>query len=140
MIQRIQSLWLLLATACCFLMLHFSFYIGTPKVLDLPGHEILNAVTGGVLQTIITVAAGLMALVSIFLFKDRKTQLKFVIVSILLVGVSIFLYFRAIEADYTRGELSLSSAFEFLAPIFLILAARGIYKDERLIKSLNRLR
>lgn len=140
MIQRIQTIWLLLAAACCFLMLHFSFYNGNKISNDIPGNEILNAVTGGVLLTIVVVAAGLMALVSVFLFKDRKTQLKFVIIALLLSGLSIYLFFRAIEVQYSNGELSLSSVFEFLAPIFLILAARGIYKDERLIKSLNRLR
>jgi hypothetical protein len=58
---------------------------------------------------------------------------------LLISGVNIFLYFNS-KKDYPGGGLALTSAFALLIPIFLFLALRGIYKDEKLIKSMNRLR
>ena len=65
MIQRIQSLWLLLAAACAFAGLKFSFYSGT-KLTD-PLLKELNG-TQTILLMITGIAVGGLALISIFLF------------------------------------------------------------------------
>ncbi|HEX5023860.1 MAG TPA: DUF4293 family protein, partial [Agriterribacter sp.] len=49
------------------------------------------------------------------------------------------LYFTQIK-QYNVGALSLWSGLYFLIPILLILAMIGIYKDTKLIKSIDRLR
>ena len=48
-------------------------------------------------------------------------------------------YFLAYK-KYTTGGIALGSMASFAIPVFLILAGSGIYKDDKLVKSLDRLR
>ncbi len=138
MIQRIQTIWLLLASACAFLTLKFSFYSGN-KIIDNQKQFIHLAANENMLLTILSVAVGIAALILIFLYKDRKMQLRLTIVTMLLSILNIWLYFSAIK-NYVEGYYDITAFIVFLVPIFLLFAARGIYKDERLVKSMNRLR
>ena len=136
MIQRIQSVWLLVASVVTFLTLKFSFYSGT-YLPDNQYHQ-LNG-TDNILLMITTIALGVLTLISIFLFKTRIIQLRLCIAAILLDLLLIFLYFRAIQ-DFTKGEYAITAAAHILIIIALILAASGINKDAKLIKDSNRLR
>jgi peptidoglycan/LPS O-acetylase OafA/YrhL len=91
------------------------------------------------LLTILSVAVGIAALVLIFLYKDRKMQLRLTIVTFLVSVVNIVLYFSAIK-NYVEGYYDITAIIVFLIPIFLLLAARGIYKDQKLVRSMDRLR
>lgn len=136
MIQRIQSLWLLLAAACAFAGFKFSYYSGT-KLNDTALHE-LNA-TSTLLLMITTIAVGVLALLNIFLYKKRLLQLKLCVLGILLEAVLIFLYYREVKT-FTDGTLSLTSILHSIIVLAFVLAARGINKDEKLIKTSDRLR
>jgi uncharacterized membrane protein len=138
MIQRIQTIWLLLASACAFLTLKFSFYSGN-KITDNQKQFIHLTANENMLLTILSVAVGIAALILIFLYKDRKMQLRLTIVTMLLSILNTWLYFSAIK-NYVEGYYDITAFIVFLVPIFLLFAARGIYKDERLVKSMNRLR
>ncbi len=138
MIQRIQTIWLLLASACAFLTLKFSFYSGN-KIIDNQKQFIHLTANENMLLTILSVAVGIAALILIFLYKDRKMQLRLTIVTMLLSILNTWLYFSAIK-NYVEGYYDITAFIVFLVPIFLLFAARGIYKDERLVKSMNRLR
>jgi uncharacterized membrane-anchored protein len=142
MIQRIQTLWLLIAAAFAFLSLKLSFFAGQKIVNEVAAHVELNAATADNLLVLISsVAVGLLALIAVFLFKQRKPQLRLVIVALLLSIVNIVLFIMEAQKFIPhQGNYSLTSVFVFLIPVFLILAARGISKDEKLIKSLDRLR
>ncbi len=156
MIQRIQTIWLLLASACAFLTLKFSFYSGNKiidnqkqfihltaneniKIIDNQKQFIHLTANENMLLTILSVAVGIAALILIFLYKDRKMQLRLTIVTMLLSILNTWLYFSAIK-NYVEGYYDITAFIVFLVPIFLLFAARGIYKDERLVKSMNRLR
>jgi magnesium-transporting ATPase (P-type) len=136
MIQRIQSVWLLLASACAFLTLKFPFYYTSPHP-DLPSDQ-FNATTNMILL-ILTSILGTLCLFSIFVFKQRKLQFWLTILALVISGLNIFLFFNY-KKDYPGGGLAFSSLFGFLIPIFLFLAAKGIYKDQKLVKSMDRLR
>jgi hypothetical protein len=130
MIQRAQSLWLLAASICGFISLRTPFYYGGN--IDFTG-------TTQIFILILTVICATVSLVNIFLFKNRKLQLRLTLINALISVIIIFLYFTYTK-EYTTGGLSLLSVLVFVVPIFLLLAARGIYKDEKLVKSVNRLR
>jgi hypothetical protein len=49
------------------------------------------------------------------------------------------LYYNA-SREYLIGSYALTCLIAISIPVFLVLAIRGIYKDQRLIKSLDRLR
>ncbi len=136
MIQRIQSVWLLIATVITFLTLKLSFYSGT-YLPDNQYHQ-LNG-TDNIGLMIITIALGMLSLITIFLFKTRIIQLRLCIVGILLDLLLIFLYYKATQ-DFTQGEYAIAASSHILIILALFLAARGINKDEKLIKESSRLR
>ena len=137
MIQRIQTIWLLMAAVCVFLTLQFSTYFGTNK--DLIPSSFLNGLD--TLPLIFaTLATGIVALVSIFLYKNRKQQLRFTLLGIVLQLVLMFLYYREIQTYVGKGNFSISAVLHAAVLLFFILAAQGIRSDDKLIKDSNRLR
>ena len=136
MIQRLQSIWLLLAAACAFATFKFSYYSGT-KVNDLALHE-LNA-TGTLLLMITTIVVGVLALITIFLFKKRTLQLRLCVLGILLEAVLIFLYYREVTT-FLKGTYSLTALLHSIIVLAFVLAARGINNDSKIIKDSDRLR
>jgi hypothetical protein len=136
MIQRIQSLWLLAASACAFLSMKFPFYYIGPHT-EL-GSDQFNATTKTLLL-ILTSILGALCLFIIFVYKQRKLQLWLTTLGIIISVSNIFLYFNY-KKDYIGGGLALTSIFVFAVPLFLFFAAQGIYRDQRLVKSMDRLR
>ena len=137
MIQRLQSIWLLLAAVCSFLTFRVSFYYGVKTGATVP--ESINA-TSTILLIICAAAAGLGSFVAIFLYKDRKTQLRVTAIALIFSMLSLVIYF-SLTRDFTGGgHLLLSSIVSMAIPVFLVLAIRGIWKDQKLVKSLDRLR
>ena len=135
MIQRIQTIWLLLAAASGFATLKLPFYIGS--IGNTPA-ESFTAMSNTFLM-ILTVAAAIIALVALFLFNNRKLQFKIGLTGLALSLLNIVLYFVDTK-KYDSGGIGLFSVFSFMVPVFFVLALRGIYKDEKLIKSIDRLR
>ncbi len=136
MIQRIQTIWLLLAAAASFASLKLSFYSGKK---DAVLFEQLSGSTGGFLLLVLSVAVALLAVVSIFLFKNRKLQIRLALAALVLQLVVLFLYIQK-TAAFIEGNYTLTSVVSFAVPVLLVLAVLGIRKDEKLIKSMDRLR
>jgi hypothetical protein len=138
MIQRIQTIWLLLAAICAFLTLKLSFYSGN-KIIE--GQKQFTHLTANdnMLLTILSVTVGVAALILIFLFKDRKMQMRLTVVDLLISLLNVYLYFVASQ-NFIEGRIDWSCIIVFAIPVFLFLAFRGIYKDQKLVKSVDRLR
>jgi Ca2+/Na+ antiporter len=136
MIQRIQSIWLLLASACSFLSLKMPFYSGTTKE-GVSSHELLGV--DHFYLMMLTIAIGVIAFISIFLYSNRKLQMRLCILDILLEGLLIFLFYKEVST-YKQGTLSLTALLHALILIFLIFAVRGINRDAKIIRDSNRLR
>jgi hypothetical protein len=151
MIQRIQSVFLLLvfllmvATVVCpllevtsdgkFAYTFSSLGIGQPFSVQYP--------TWGLLT--VAILSALSALVNIFLYKNRKVQIKVSILTsllILLFFVTFYVYFNAYTAKYelVSSSLQFGLIFPIAAFIFNIWAMIRIKKDETLVKSLDRIR
>ena len=136
MIQRIQSIWLLLASVFTFSSLKFSFYSGI-KPNDTALHELNATVTFFLLIT--SIALGVLALMNIFIYKKRKTQLRLCVLGISLETLLIFLYYRE-TATFTQGTYSLTAILQSLVILAFGLAVRAINKDEKMVKDSDRLR
>ena len=139
MLQRMQTLWLLLAAGSAFLTIRLSFYGGN---LEIAGQPVTMQYLNAAFNTwilIITIGLICASVVDIFFYKKRKIQMRIVIVSLLFSLLNIYLYYKQ-TLRFTNGSYTLTSILAFLIPVFLFLAARGISKDEKLVKSLNRLR
>ena len=138
MIQRIQSIWLLLASACAFISLKVPFYSGTNKA-GITSYKLLG--TENFYLMLLTIAVGVIALISIFLYSNRKLQLRLCVLDIILEGLLIFLYYKETTTFVAgSGTFSLTSILQVLVLISLFLGVRGISNDNKIIKESNRLR
>ena len=140
MIQRIQSIWLLLAGLAATAMLKFPLWKG----------RLVNAedkvMTGSSYLPLflLIIVTGLVAFGTIFLFKDRKSQKALCILGILL---SLFIlgleYVRAsslqTSASYD-GSWQISAALPIFILVFFGLARGGVRRDEKTLRSLEKLR
>lgn len=134
MIQRIQSLWLLMAAVCTFLTFKFPFYSGT---FD-SGYENLDAAYS-IPVLLLTALSGTGCIIIIFLHKKRNLQIFLTFLAFIIAILNIYLYFRLI-GHFNIARLSFTAILYFAVPVFLFLAARGIRKDAKLVKNLERLR
>jgi len=144
MIQRIQSLWLLVAAALAVLSFKFPFYVGTwlnggsqhPQI-SLNGH---NPSIPVLITTVVTIV---LSLVTIFMYKNRKQQLWLTLLNFIISLVLLYLYYYEIHTHFLTGSggtVAITAVFAIAVPIVLILALRGIRKDMKLLKSADRLR
>lgn len=89
----------------------------------------------------------LISFITIFLYKKRSLQMKMISIAIGLVMVFmllIFIYYTpkveatlSVSTDYAK---CIGIYLPIVSFIFLILAYRGVRKDDKLVKSLDRLR
>lgn len=138
MIQRQQSLWLLLSTLSSFLTFKLPFYNGTTQKDNNIAPEELWAGSNFFL-IVFTAASLILSLVTIFLYKDRKLQLKLCYAGIGTSVLTLIFYFTGMK-KFQTGTISLSCLFAFAVIAGFIMAARCIWKDEKLVKSLDKLR
>ena len=145
MIQRIQSLWLFLAgllSACLFVTWLYKAH----QLTNGMDTEQLIRVNDHYPSLLLAVVMTLLPLVSIFMFKNRKRQRSLTVISILsVIGFLALTLMRVSDfnnnnPDAGSGTYGLGAILPVAALIFLILAVRGINKDEKLVKSLDRLR
>ena len=76
---------------------------------------------------------------NIFNYKTRSKQLWITIGLIVLSLLNIVLYGYDIS-EFQEGGLSLTAVVVLAIPVLLFMAARGVRKDEKLVKSADRLR
>jgi peptidoglycan/LPS O-acetylase OafA/YrhL len=82
---------------------------------------------------------------AIFIYKNRRMQMKLVRGSVVLILIMIgIFFFYAVplleDASGTLAVYEIGSYMPLIAFVFLILAYRGILSDEKLIRSADRLR
>lgn len=154
MIQRIQSLYLLIVAA----LMTTTLFAPLAKFMTDKAEFALNAFTledvaTGVTQSIppylgiLLVLTVIVPFVTMLLFKRRMLQIRLCAVNIvLLIGVVIFIaiyyYLNSIldGAEFTARSFSMAAIFPLLSLILTYLAARAIFKDEMLVRSLDRIR
>jgi len=155
MIQRIQSLYLALATALSALLIKgpITKLVGSGgEAFELSSRGIYQAGNNGTLEliestlplTILLILVPVLFFIAILLFKRRKLQIRVtVFATLLFAGAFLLILFyvfysgRKLEADLI---FTLKLVFPVAGVILGYLAFRAILKDELLIKSYDRLR
>jgi len=129
MLQRIQTIWIILSVLGS-LFLNF-----TAQDFDILG--------GNLFINISSVILILLGLLSVFSFKNRKRQILLnnisLIINALLVGLLIY-WLLNLPGGISFPEKGIEPIFPFISVICLLLANVYIKKDERLVKSVDRLR
>ena len=131
MIQRIQSIYLMVAAISMSLI---SF-----KVTVYTLNETLFMAQDDTKMFILTIVGAIFSLLGLFMFKNRKFQMKLIRLTVLIqmiIGVRIFMLFNKFEVVLNNSFLFLM-AFTLIA---LIMAYRGVKKDEDLVRSVDRIR
>jgi hypothetical protein len=147
MIQRIQSVWLLLAALCSVSL----FLFDITKTTYLFNNELQSSGVSIFMYTYYIPAIAIFLVVlptaAIFLYKNRKRQRMVSILAIFMNVLFMVAYTMSLDkftdlSKYPRQSISYSivSFLPIFSIIFIILAIRGINKDEKLVKSLDRLR
>ncbi|SHM24906.1 protein of unknown function [Chitinophaga jiangningensis] len=147
MIQRIQSLYLLLAAGAGVGVLLSNLWKATFS--NSPEISYVNA-SNNYLMYVLYIIIILMAFACIFLYKKRKLQFRLTVINILLtlgaIAYQYYLVSKEANALVASGKVIANASYlpasflPIVMVVLLFLAARGIYKDEKLIKSLDRLR
>jgi len=154
MIQRIQSVYLLVVTILSVIVLFspVSFIATSSTIFDLSYKGITSTPPIDALHlnvwplTLIAALIPLIAFVSIFLYKKRNLQLRLNIINFLLIDVYYILMLAFMWlADARLGLPSrwgyhVAASLPAVNMVFTFLAIRGIQKDEKLVRSLDRLR
>ena len=139
MIQRIQTVWLFLAALFAALTYKFPFYSG--NVINKENVQRFEKLLASSNFLVLIFTAGLIVgtIIMIFMYKNRKQQMWLTAAAAGLSIINIVLYFTQLK-KFISGNMSLTAVFALAIPVFLFLAMNGIWKDEKLVKSLDRLR
>ena len=155
MLQRIQSLYLLLASLAIFALFLFplvhNIYVGgvpsavkvTGVVQDVKGQQ--AHVQSFIMLTAATAIAALLPILLIFRYKNRKQQIGLSYGYILLIFLFSFWQVQTVKslADVAGLRFENFGIGILLCPlciIFMLMAAKAIQRDEKLVKSAERLR
>lgn len=154
MIQRIQTLWLALAVIISAVLLNIGcvnleggnsekYLVGFKgiTVLKDTGTEVVRS---SVVIPVTLILVPLLSLTAIFLFKRRTLQknLTLLAVALSICLCIIIVYYCALLIN--RSGAAFVPGFRMILPVLMLIATimayRGIVKDEKLVKSYDRLR
>lgn len=155
MIQRIQSVYLSLTIFLSLLFLKGGFltFIGNSG-------SVIKVTLGGIMKytgemssvteqsvmpfKVFIYAVIITSLLTIFLYKKRSVQLKVALVNIALAASLLLVFLYCSYSIISNNDAALVPGWKMVIPIIIlvinILAYRGIRKDDRLVKSYDRLR
>ena len=130
MLQRIQTIWMILAVLAAVFL-----FVTSQDVIVFGGSFPII--------TVACVALVLVGILSVFSFKNRKRQILLnnisIFINALLIGVLIY-WLQNLSGGISFPEKGIEPIFPLLAIIFLLMSNLYIRRDERLVKSVDRLR
>ncbi len=143
MLQRKQSFWLLLAALFNAGVLYFDLY----RVTSNGNHEVIYRlrVPNDAFSMLLMLFIVVLPFITIFMFKDRKRQSLLAYASIGAVTAFVANMLRNVSnltgfPAMSEGNYWIGSVLPVFALVFIILAILGIRHDDRLVKSMDRLR
>ncbi len=157
MIQRKQTVFLLLAALCGALTFLFpvdsfmrgdqAFEFRTTGFFMADGTQVVDADVKIPFAPVIALVSVLLVVV-VFLYKNRQRQLLLTrTANLMTMAVVVFLFItdNSVRSYLAQGErventFGISAGLPLLMIVFILLAERGIRKDEALVKSMDRLR
>lgn len=143
MIQRIQTIFLALASMAAGGLLGLPF-ASTPEAeanSSLFADQVFN-INDHMVLLVTFLLAGVFSLIAIFLFKNRKLQMNLSILAIFatIIGLGFGVFIFLGDPEHTDAGFEIGSLMPLLILIFIILGWRSIKKDDKLVKSMDRLR
>ncbi|GAB4293268.1 MAG: DUF4293 domain-containing protein [Marinilabiliales bacterium] len=153
MLQRIQTLYILIACALFSMIFYIDFadilidkqFLYRFNIFGILTEEAESEIIVNTTPLIILSSVTLLAMIiDVFIFKNRVLQIRLLNITIFfLIGIYIMFGFYFYKL-YTNLDLVVHYSFVLIIPlisiILLIIAKRYIKKDEELVKSVDRIR
>lgn len=150
MIQRIQTLFLIVSTAILSLLYIFpltEFSDDNSQIFNFSvfgifadNEEIISTIPLLILLSIVV----LLSLISIFAFKNRSLQMRLSVFNILVligfIGMFAFYIFNTTDSINANIHYTIFSVMPVISIILIYLAYRAIKRDEELVRSADRIR
>lgn len=148
MIQRKQSVFLLLAAVASFICLMLPVGVFHPEGIgvDLVMYNLLILDGNGIACYIssplfvILLFGSLMSLITIFLYRNRKLQIKMCLFNVLLYLIWYAVYFTVAYISTGFFCLRFAAILPIVSMILVIMARNGVKSDEALVRAAERIR
>jgi len=136
MVQRIQTIYLLLAASVSAGLIYvFELWVNSEEIKIFADDNIYVFAT--------FLASALLSIISIFKYKNRKSQFMLgrlnIILNFFLLGFFVYQSLN-ISGETAVSEKGIGMVLPIVSIVFLALANKAIKKDEDLVKSVDRLR
>lgn len=156
MIQRIQSIYLLVAAIIPIILLfipigtlvnEIGYYTYTPFSVKVINTD--DVIITSVYNALLLILSTLVSLTTILFYKKRKLQVRMINVNmIIILGALFSMFYIYPKMVFSKYQILADSVLDFNSVILitlftaagLYLAKRAILKDEALVKSTERLR
>jgi hypothetical protein len=136
MLQRIQTLYLLLAAGISAGLI-FVFH------LWVTNEGVMVFAVDSMLHLSLFLASAVLSIISIFMYKNRKSQFILgrlnIILNFFLLGFFVYQSLN-VSGETAVSEKGIGMLLPIISIVFLALANKAIKKDEDLVKSVDRLR
>ena len=155
MLQRIQSIYLLLASLAIYALFLFPLVHNVQvdsKSLTIMVNGVFQDMNGQLTHTqfftaltAVTAIVGLIPLIIIFLYKNRKQQVALCYSTMLVVVGLTFWMSQTVkpimgDAQIDTHNWGIGLLLSSVSMIFLVMALKAVQRDEKLVKSADRLR
>jgi hypothetical protein len=153
MIQRVQTLFLLVVTLLSGFMIFYPLYgirLKTGEKLFLHSYALQNGHTGelihyNILLFMVILAITIISFITILYYNKRTIQMRLcvynILISLFLIGCIAYYYFSIKRIpDVERNSFTFTVIFPVINIILLFQSFRAIRRDDLLIKSYDRLR
>jgi peptidoglycan/LPS O-acetylase OafA/YrhL len=143
MIQRIQSLWLFLAALVNAGLFYFDLY-RTDVMLNSVTEVMHYRINDHYPSLLIALVIIILPLVTIFMFRNRKRQRAMsamcLVSTVAFISMMLMRIGKFQNTTTTTGYYWIGAVLPVISLIFVVMALIGINKDEKLVKSSDRLR
>jgi len=145
MIQRIQSIFLLVAVLLCLVLMYVPIYDFIPvNAASSPAGNHHFEIFNSAILALINGGVGVLSLLAIFMFKNRNLQIRVTNLALLIDCALIGLLFFTADSMSTTFQSTVHYLYGSYLPIVtaicLFIAIRFIKRDEALVRSADRLR
>lgn len=143
MIQRIQTLFLLIAAGLLVSMFFTPMVIFTGSDVTIP-YIAMNSNFNFTLTTIFSLVCTILCIATIFMFRNRVRQMRMCnLNSLILIGYQVIIAIYFFQRASRFGEdarFTITAVFPICAAILTFIAMRYIARDEALVMASTRLR
>lgn len=149
MIQRIQTIWFLLASAVAVLIFFFPVVeLSSDSVIHVHEYESIsiagidNLIQTGYIIAGLTGFIAFLSFIGIFMYKKRNLQMRIcVFISLLVIFLVLLItYFSWSKFSNPGAAVGLSAILPLIIFIFILMARRAVKKDDELVRSVDRIR